>query len=63
MESEVIGKAAERLEEGKKRLADIERRIGPYMPRIKVRDAVKRSEWRSDNSAPKSHRPYKKRPK
>jgi hypothetical protein len=53
-------RAEDRLEEGRKRLAEIERRIGPFMPKVKVRDGVKRTEWRSDNSALKAHRAPKK---
>jgi hypothetical protein len=53
----------DRLEEGRKRLADIERRIGPYMPKIKVREGVKRSEWRSDNTAIRAQRASKKKVK
>jgi len=53
----------DRLEEGRKRLADIERRIGPFMPKIKVREGVKRNEWRSDNTAIRSQRAPKKKAK
>jgi hypothetical protein len=48
------GKA--KLEEGKKRLTDVEKRIGPYMPKIKTRSGVKRSEWRADNTAIRAQR-------
>lgn len=41
----------DRLEAGKKRLADIERRIGIFMPKTTGREGAKRSEWRSDNVA------------
>jgi hypothetical protein len=51
----------ERLEEGKKRLADIERRIGPYMPKIRVREGVKRGEWRSDNTVIRGQRTAQKK--
>jgi hypothetical protein len=54
-------KAEHRLEEGKRRLADIERRIGPYMPKIKVRDGAKKSEWRSDKVAMKDRPTGKKK--
>ena len=53
--------AEKRLEEGKKRLADIERRIGPYMPKIKVRDGARRTEWCSDEVAVKARRASKKK--
>jgi hypothetical protein len=53
--------AENRLEEGKKRLADIERRIGPYMPKIKVRDGARRTEWRSDKVAVKTRPTSKKK--
>jgi hypothetical protein len=48
----MLDKAAEdRLEAGKKRLADIERRIGIFMPKTTGRQGAKRTEWRSDKVA------------
>jgi hypothetical protein len=37
-----------RLEEGKRRLEDIERRIGRFMPKVVSKEGVRRGEWRSD---------------
>jgi hypothetical protein len=51
----------ERLEQGKKRLAEIEKRIGPFMPKIKVREGIKRTEWRHENTAVRTERSPKKK--
>jgi hypothetical protein len=51
----------ERLEQGKKRLADIEKRIGPFMP--KIREGIKRTEWRHEDTAVRTEQPPKKKTK
>jgi hypothetical protein len=53
-------RSEDRLEEGRKRLADIQQRLERYMPRIKVREGAKRSEWRSDKVARTHPRASKK---
>jgi hypothetical protein len=53
----------ERLEQAKKRLADIERRIGPFMPKITIREGIKRTEWRHENTAVRTDQSKKKKAK
>jgi hypothetical protein len=48
----------QRIEDAKSRLADIERRLRPFMRKPVVRDGVKRGEWRSDTGFIRSnHKP------
>jgi hypothetical protein len=42
----------DRLTPARKRLAELERRIGPFMPKPAVKSGVKRGEWHSGDNPP-----------
>jgi hypothetical protein len=44
----------DRLSPAKKRLTEIERRIGPFMPKPVVKSGVKHGEWHSGYNPPPS---------
>ena len=54
---------AERIEEGKKRLEEIERRVGRFMPKGTMKEGVKRGEWRSDYPLITDNHPKERRKK
>ena len=44
----------QKLETGKQRLAEIERMLEPYSPKVTVREGPRRGEWRSYSTFPLS---------